>query len=82
MIDKVETDLEAVSVIEGDTTRGDPAQVEMKGHVPPVILGRHVGQLDLPDDLRPKMQRVLGSRPTLERQAGKIGNISGRARMS
>ena len=70
MIDEVETDLESRRLINGNTTCGETAGIKMQGDVPPVVLRWRIGKLDLPHDLEPQMECVLGWGPELKREAG------------
>jgi hypothetical protein len=51
MVDEVESDLEPVRLVDGHTTCGEPAEIQVQSHVPPVIPRRRVSKLDLADDL-------------------------------
>jgi hypothetical protein len=59
MFDEIETDLEPPRLIDRNTTCRETADVWKQSHVPPVVSWRHISQLDLPDDLEPKMECVF-----------------------
>jgi hypothetical protein len=70
MVDEVETDLEPPRVIDRDAARRETPEVWTKSYVPPVVPRGHVGELDLPDDLEPKMKCVLRRSPAVQREVG------------
>jgi hypothetical protein len=73
VVEEIEADLQPLRLIDRDAARRETAEVQMKSHMPPVILRRHVGELDLAHDLDPQMKRVLGCRPALQGQARQLG---------
>jgi hypothetical protein len=70
VVDEVEPDLEPGAVGRVQQPRGQAAHVDVQRHVPPVVLRRQRGHLDLADDLDPEVERVLRRLPLLERQRG------------
>jgi hypothetical protein len=71
VVDEVEVDLKAdLTVVQ--PAGGQATDVQVQGHMPPVVAGRGGGQLDLADDLGPQVQGRLGRLPRLQRQLGQL----------
>ncbi len=75
VIDKVELDLEdAILVVHGRS--GQAARRNIKRDIPPMIDERRCCHSDLPDDLRPHVQRRQGVLPVFQdkKRPGLIGH--------
>jgi hypothetical protein len=56
-------------------SRRKPADVDVQRRVPPVVARRHRRELDLPDDLRPEVQRDLRRFPVGQRYRRECGHV-------
>src|SRR5262249_20337162 len=68
-----EVDLEGGAAGALEAPGRQTADVEIEGHVPPVVQRRHGRHPDLADDLRPQVKRVLRLLPARKRELGQSG---------
>jgi hypothetical protein len=67
MVDEVEVDLEAPGTVR-DRRRRETARGHVERHVPRVVDPRRPGEPDLPDDLRPAVERRVRILPVGQRE--------------
>ena len=68
MIDEIEVDLKTDPALVRDRRSREAAASHVERHLPPMVHHRRLGEADLADDLRPKMQGGAGVLPRIVRQ--------------